>query len=324
MLGLKFNISVEHDASSMIFEDVTGNYSQENPTGYGGPNTPMSSILHTKLHVKFPGGAKYVLYSNYLPSMGKWRIPATLFSDLNKVGSPCYTPKKNCGCTVSQSFISDVPFDWGYGNDVYYVNYDCERKNTFVKFPDGCYEFRYEVYATENVGATLCDYYVKTVICDGQILQVKQNGGWVDVTGDSDIQHGNITYSIKESSLEITEWRVLDGDMEVKKGPLSGFNCKVGGEVPEDAFEEPVIAASKTILSPFYANTVAKINEKAFLVTVGSCDVIESISGKPIDIFSLAHARYQAIKNNPHCGCNCIDDNLKAINILLDSINGDS
>ncbi len=318
MLSIKFNISVESDGSSIVFEDITGSYSSSNTGGYGGPNIPMSGIVETKLNVVFPGGGVYLLYSNYLPSMGKWRIPASLFSDLNKVSSRNYNCEQNCGCQVSQPFITMSPTLFPHLPADYFIQYDCERPNTLSKFMDGCYEFRYEVYALNDVPQMLCDYYIQTTICEGQRLEVKVDDAWFDVTEDADIDNGTITYTDLQTAQNIVSYRIMDGSNQVSIHSITGTNCTLGG-TPEDV-EDTQLAAAKTTIFPFYANILKKRSQKAFLVTVDDCKVQEAVSGTAIKSFSLASARLDAIIKNPECGCDCIGTNLTAINLLFDTI----
>lgn len=314
----KFKIFVESDSSSIIFEDITGAYSETNPNGYGGPNIAMSNILQTKLNVVFPNGGEYLLFSNFLPGMGKWKIPAGLFSDLNKTSSRHYTSDCDCGCNPTQPIIGMYPILFPYDFE-YYVNYDCERPNTLAKYMDGCYEFRYEVYAQNGVGQLLCDYFVKTVICEGQRLEVNQNGGWVDVTGSSTNDHGNITYSLTQSPLKITAWRVMEGASYIKGDIVVGSGCTISTEV--DDYEENQLAGSSSKVVKFFSVIAKRLSEKAFDVTVGSCNIQDTVQGKAIDVFSLAHARYNSIVGDINCGCDCVNTEVQAINLLLDSIN---
>lgn len=314
MLPVDFNIQTPKDSKSFIFKDTTD---------YGQSNISIGDIVETKLTVVFPGGAEYGLFSTYLPVQGEWEAEAESFSDNNKiVDAPDPSTDGDCGCGGSVSNL-------GWGTDLgiqkpleqypQQTRLDiCEPEGVIAEFMDGCYTFTYEVFAVSNVPDMLCDYEINVTICEGQRLFIFENGVWKDVTLLAVNVNNNLTYTKNNTADTISLWQVKSApETIVKSGTVDATNCRM--EDGEGSFSTPKLVGSKQYVVPFMSKTMKKLSQKAFDVSIGCEDGYGTI-GSELNIFLLAQAKMDAIINNPSCGCTCIEETMRSVSFILDSI----
>lgn len=322
MLQVDFKIQTPRDSESFIFTDTTGFVSDGNALGYGSPNVDIADIVETKLVVKFPNGAEHSLFSTYLPTQGDWVVPASHFSDQNKLSSEFYVEEKDCGCgepsNQNLAWGSQIGLNWPVELLPVYRN-DCQRFNVLSKYADGCYTIRYEVYAVTNVPYLMCDYLVQATICDGQRLFVKMDGSWRDVTSDSVNNNGNLTWSVNGSYSSVTDWQVRNSPTEVSSyGQVKAINCRMSEETADYSY--PKLVSSREYVVPFFSQISKKLSDKAFAIAVEDNQKNFGSSVPSLEMFLLAKAKMDAITNNPGCGCDCIVDTIENISHILDDI----
>lgn len=325
MITLNFDIDIRQNAKEIVFSDITGIYNANtNPGGYGTPNVPIDEITLTKLIIVFPNKKKYILSSTFLPEQGQWLLKASDISDIQQVESSLYNSLAviDCGCGFKSDIADYLPLVFPYAGP--YDNTNCEKPNTLNYFPDGCYQFTYEVYAKTYLPVLKCNYLFNHKLCEDQRVFVKKNGGWYDITDDGTNVGGNFSWSINQTLDQYTEWqiRASDGIWVITSGTLQKYSCSIDSEDGTSTTDQ--LLASKTLDIVFTAVIEKKMDDVAYVLTVDSGCNKPLRSGmdtnESIDLFSLARAKLLAAKRNTDCGCQCIMDTIESVSLLLDSI----
>ena len=312
MLVPDFTIELTKRCNSLIFKDITGFKSASNAGGFGGGNINIEQVTKVVLRMESPSGVRYEIFSTYLPSQGEWELFSSQVSDNNIQTGSVYTKSSDCDCNVAANgLIPSNIFYWQVHKDyTAYDNRDCSRPNTLKVFPDGCTTVTYELYAKTGIPVLACQYQMNTVICEGNRVFAKRNGGWYDITPQGTMNNLNYSFTSASTIDVYTEWEVRDKDGTTQKGVFSKYGCTTSGLTSSSQTDKLIASRTKTFV--FTCNLeriMAKIAHK--LSAKGDCEIM--LNGvnrlQAIGIFAVAHAKINHIKNSEpdvECGCGCI------------------
>lgn len=285
--------------SKLIFTEQTGDYSVNNPGGYGSPNITKSQVSFVKLKIKTPTGNKYEIKSSYNPSQPNWIIDSSDF--IEKVSK---APVNNCR-DCDYSYPSFMPNQLQYRQD-------CEKpkgKSSDFSYKDGCYEITFEVYSVYGVPNFQCSYELITSICDSMVVEALVDGSWRDITNIGITVGENYRFIVLNTIEEYSEWRIISFGKTVDSGKFKRFNCN---PVSYSERQTPALVAAKTITTPLTCNLEESLSKMALSSIVDSDLTKKNIAA--MALMKLTLIKDLGIGN---CNCDCVDESIHTISNII-------
>lgn len=318
MLVPNFSIELTKQCNSLIIKDITGFKSAGKVGGFGGGNINIEEITKVVLRMESPSGVRYEIFSTYLPIQGEWELFSKQVSDANIQTGTTYTKSSDCNCNVAANgLIPSNIFYWQVHKPyTVYDNRDCSKPNTLKTFPDGCTTITYELYAKTSIPVLACQYQMNTVICEGNRVFAKRNGGWYDITSQGIMNNLNYSFTSASTIDVFTDWEVRDEDGTAQRGVFSKYGCTSSGLTSSSPVDKMIASRTKTFA--FTCNLEKIMAKVAFKLSAkGDCEIM--LNGvnrlQAIGIFAVAHAKIHSIKDsepNVECGCKCISDTINS------------
>lgn len=315
MLQPNFNIEISQNCKSLIFRDLTGFQSSGSQGGFGGSNINIEQVTKTVLRIKSPIGVIYEIFSTYLPVQGHWELKSSDISDANIQANSVIQQSADCGCSSSNHLAPKNQLYWqGYqsGQSVF-DSRDCSKPNRLKVFPDGCTQITYELYAKTGIPVMACQNRMSAVVCDGQKVFAKRNGGWYDITSSGIINNKNFDFVTLQTTDIYDRWEVRDESGAVSEGVFTSYNCTTSGLTSSSPVDKMIASVTKDFV--FTCNIERMLADIAFdLIVNQNCVTDNGMSSEEnLRFFSLSFSKIEASKNggyNSLCGCDCVNDNI--------------
>ncbi len=261
MLIPSFSIQQSSDCHTLYFKDTTCFYDALScPCGYNSPNPSKADITKTVITIYTPGNQTIVLQKTYLPNSPAPLIITCADLAISATTTTTTTVQNDCGCgTITTSSTTTVPT---------------------TCFVDGCWSFKYDVYATEtnityswDLGGSsppFADGYCVTINIDGNTYTNSFLSTQLDLqTWLNTLNLGYFALNTTTHILSTSSFLHVYGDITFNDAQTS-YTVDFTGC---DGFDFPATLDSITIdgvTTPFAANAPDWNSVVAFVNSIGN------------------------------------------------------